>query len=111
MFLKSYNAYYPDKNIELNDPKGSGYDSPLEETDDVPRGTYLNPSTESLDINYWLASPSSSGASYVRLVKGESNKVYTSYYNHTGELIRPIVCLNSTVEIVWDSISSQYILD
>ena len=107
LFVKSYNSYYPDKEMLTCSFSGSwGYARPNLQS--IPVGTHLcHPLT-----GYWLASPThySSGSSYVTFVFGSSNlmSLGCNRYSSTSNGFRPIVCLKSTVSLTWNETTNQF---
>lgn len=106
LFVNSYNAYYPDKAVTLETPTGDGYANPLSATSSVPSGTYLNRSTTT---GYWLACPASDSINYLRVVSGYVANVLMGRYDDPYAF-RPVICLDSGVQLTWDETTSMYTL-
>ena len=104
LFVNSYNAYYPENIVTLEIPEGAGYSTPLYGTNAVPSGTYLNHLTSTL---YWLACPSAGITSYMLAVGGGNGSVGSTDFSESF-VFRPVVCLDSDIQIIWNEKTSQY---
>ena len=93
-----------DKTITINDPSGKGYDTTLKNQELAGNNVWNHGSI------YWVASPGQFASVYdlerVLYVQENSGNVDSFNVNHSSNIpcgFRPIVCLNSNIELVSDS--------
>lgn len=111
LFIKSYNAYYHEDET-LESPSNNGYPNPLSEDNSIPVGTYLHHAVwaQNESPDYWLAAQSAFKPDTVRNIYSTKCKIGDNYHNMEHSY-RPVVCLDSDVQLIWDSINEQYTLD
>ena len=89
LLVASYNA--KGGSVTIADPSGNGYAQTIS-------SGLTNPSVWNHGTSYWLACPSSNNYGYVRNVYSYSAYVDSSNYGGSAAL-RPVVCLNSGVQL------------
>ena len=109
MLFKSYNQKHPGKNYEAQASSATGYQIKVNGGD---WKNYMTSSSEYLDENdtlyvlpssnganaMWLASPSAINTPYVMIVNSNGGVRYYAYAT-TGIGLRPLVCLQSEVQL------------
>ena len=77
----------------------------LSEEGSINNSNYLT-HNELKKYRYWLACPNSIDNVY--FVMGKDKNIDIAVYNNTSNYIRPVVCLNSNVGLVWNEKTRQY---
>ena len=109
ILFKSYNQKHPEKNYEVQATSSTGYQIRV---DGKGWKNFTDLSSDFIDINdnlyvlqqkteadsMWVASPSAIDISSLLLISYNGN-ICTSSFSHTDIGFRPLVCLNSSVQL------------